>query len=309
MDFDKKIKDFKYKKGMGTSELIDQIGQIGFQALNLGRAIEIIKRMKQNKAKIFLSFSSNMTSSGLRGLFAKLAELKFVDVMITTVGSVEEDIIKANNNDFYAGSFSMDDKALAEQGVNRIGNILVKNESYAEFEELMPGMLSKVYEKKKKVTVTELLHELGLLLEDENSILYQASKNNIPVYCPAITDGAFGVHLAEFRKKNPDFDVDVIGDMDKLLKEPSFEKNGVIALGGGVSKHHAIFANMMGNGADYLVYMTTAQPTSGSVSGATTDEAKSWGKLKSDADAVTVIGDVTITFPLVMTKVLEDSGF
>jgi deoxyhypusine synthase len=56
---------------------------------------------------------------------------------------------------------------------------------------------------------------------------------------------------------------------------------------------------------DYAVYMTTASTTSGSMSGATTDEAKSWGKIKDDSDAATVHGDVTITFPIVMTKVLD----
>jgi deoxyhypusine synthase len=42
------------------------------------------------------------------------------------------------------------------------------------------------------------------------------------------------------------------------------------------------------------------------MSGATTNEAKSWGKIKDDSDAVTVIGDVSITFPLVMISVLEE---
>jgi deoxyhypusine synthase len=51
--------------------------------------------------------------------------------------------------------------------------------------------------------------------------------------------------------------------------------------------------------------MTTAHPTSGSMSGATTKEAKSWGKIKDDADAATVIGDVSITFPIAMINALE----
>ena len=51
--------------------------------------------------------------------------------------------------------------------------------------------------------------------------------------------------------------------------------------------------------------MTTASSSSGSMSGATTEEAKSWGKIKDDSDAATVIGDVSITFPLMMIKALE----
>ena len=51
--------------------------------------------------------------------------------------------------------------------------------------------------------------------------------------------------------------------------------------------------------------MTTAHKTSGSMSGATTEEAKSWGKVKDESDVATVIGDVTITFPLAMINALE----
>jgi deoxyhypusine synthase len=51
--------------------------------------------------------------------------------------------------------------------------------------------------------------------------------------------------------------------------------------------------------------MTTSYPTSGSFAGATTQEAKSWGKLKDDAQAATVIGDVTINFPIMMCNVLD----
>ena len=52
--------------------------------------------------------------------------------------------------------------------------------------------------------------------------------------------------------------------------------------------------------------MTTAHKTSGSMSGATTEEAKSWGKVKDDSDIATVIGDVTVMFPLAMIKALEE---
>ena len=80
----------------------------------------------------------------------------------------------------------------------------------------------------------------------------------------------------------------------------------MISLGGSISKHHAILACLLNGGLDYAVYMTTASSSSGSMSGASTNEAKSWGKIKDDSDAVTVIGDVSVTFPLVMVSVLEE---
>ena len=100
--------------------------------------------------------------------------------------------------------------------------------------------------------------------------------------------------------------VDVVQDFGNILLCTNHdEKKGVIALGGSISKHHAILCTLLNGGAEYAVYMTTAHKTSGSMSGATTNEAKSWGKVKDDSDIATVIGDVTIMFPLAMIKALE----
>ena len=93
--------------------------------------------------------------------------------------------------------------------------------------------------------------------------------------------------------------------MSQVTKQISEKKKGVISLGGSISKHHAILAALLNGGLDYAVYMTTARSTSGSMSGATTNEAKSWGKVKDASDVATVIGDVTITFPLAMIGALE----
>jgi deoxyhypusine synthase len=151
-----------------------------------------------------------------------------------------------------------------------------------------------------------LLKEIGLLIDDENSILYQAAKNNIPIYCPGIADSSFGFHLFVFQQKHQDFIVDTIKDMERVVTDLSFdEKKGLISLGGSISKHYAVFSALLSGGFDYAVYMTTSHASSGSMSGATTQEAKSWGKIKDDGDAATVNGDVCITFPLMMCSVLD----
>ena len=79
----------------------------------------------------------------------------------------------------------------------------------------------------------------------------------------------------------------------------------MIALGGGVSKHHAIFGILLNGGCDYAVYMTTSHEHSGSMGGATTSEAKTWGKVKVDANEAMIIGDVSITFPMVISRALD----
>jgi deoxyhypusine synthase len=247
-----------------------------------------------------------MVTSGLRGFFAQLIELGIVDVIVTTIGGIEEDIMKAKGEDFVIGKFKPDDIELYEKGVNRVGNIFIRNESYLKFEDTIGKMLLSLYDKKPRWTPSELMHELGLELKDKNSILYQASKNKVPIFCPGITDGAFGFHLFMLQQKHNDFVIDVVKDFEKILFSTSHDdKKGLISLGGSISKHHAILACLLNGGLDYAVYMTTAHSSSGSMSGATTEEAKSWGKVKDDSDIATVIGDVTFTFPLVMIKVLE----
>lgn len=302
----KKVKDFLWKPGMNVEETVNLFGNIGYQAAELNEASKVILKMKRSGAKIFLTFTSNMATSGLRGFFAQLIKLGLVDIVVTTSGSIEEDIMKSLGEDFEVSSFNADDTHLHEKGENRIGNLIIRNESYMRFEDKMSEYLSEIYKRHKKISASDLLKEIGGKLEDENSFMHQAAKNNVPIYCPGIADSAFGFHLFMFQQKNKDFTVDVINDMKRVTSDLSFdEKKGLIALGGSISKHYAVFSALLSGGFDYAVYMTSSYPYSGSFAGATTQEAKSWGKIKDDAEAATVFGDVTINFPLVMIHVLE----
>jgi deoxyhypusine synthase len=299
------LKDFNWKKNISASDLLDEIGSVGYQASELKKAADIIIKMKQEGAKIFLSFTSNMTSSGLRGLFAQMIEMGYVDVIVTTVGSIEEDFIKAHKGEFFVGSYNENDEELGNKNINRIGNILVPSSSYAAFEKTLVPALEEIIKDGTNITPSELLMELGGYCKDDNSILYQAQKNAVPIYCPALTDGSFGYQLQELRNER-DFQIDIVKDMKNIALEASPEDQiGLIVLGGGVAKHHAILANITNGGADYAVYITTASQHSGSLSGATTEEAKSWGKVKSSSEAVTVHGEVSILFPLLMSYVFE----
>ena len=302
----KKVKDFTWKPNMTVNELVDSFGNLGYQAIELSEAAKVVLKMKRSGSKIFLTFTSNMVTTGLRGFFAQLCKMKIPNILVTTSGAIEEDIMKSFGEAFEIANFHADDTALHERGENRVGNLIIRSESYMKFEDKMTEYLTKIYEKKKRLPVSELLTELGLLLDDENSILYQAAKNDIPIYCPGIADSSFGFQLFMFQQKHPDFIVDTIKDMERIVTDLSFDdKKALISLGGSISKHYAIFAALLSGGFDYAVYMTTSSPQSGSMSGATTQEAKSWGKLKDDAEAATVKGDVCITFPLMMMNVMD----
>ncbi|MCD6403472.1 MAG: deoxyhypusine synthase [Candidatus Aenigmarchaeota archaeon] len=301
------VKGFKWKYGITVKELVEQLSAVGFQAIHAYRAGEIILKMKREKAKIILAFTSNLGgTSGLRDFIAQLVKLGVPDILVTTAGSIEEDIMKAMGEKFLITKFTADDVELHEKGINRIGNLAITNDSYVRFEGFITRILKEIYKQHKKLTVSELLHEIGKRLNDENSFLYQAAKRNVPIYCPAITDGAIGFHLFMAQEYYPEFVLDVVNDFkDMVLRLSPDERKGVIVLGGGVSKHFALLSTMLSGGADYAVYITTSREISGSLSGAQTREAKSWGKVKDDSDAVTVHGDATILFPLIMSYALD----
>jgi len=300
------IRDYNIKKGIKASDLVEQMSSAGFQASEIGEAVRLIKKMKGEKATIFLSFTANMIASGLRGIITSMVKEKFVDVIITTGGSVDHDLIRTGKS-YLLGNFNLDDSELHKKNINRLGNILIPSDRFVFLEKKMQKIFRDLQKIKKSWTPSELIFEIGKSIRDENSFLYWASKNDIPVFCPGITDSAIGLQLYFFRQDNPDFNIDVSGDMRLADIVINAEKTGGIILGGGIAKHHTIGVNILREGLDYAVYITTSSPWDGSLSGATTNEAKSWSKIKEKGNTATVYGDATVIFPLVMAKVFEDS--
>lgn len=291
-----------------TAEKND-MAAVGFQATNLAKAIGIIERMKKEKATVFLSFTSNMVASGLRGVFAELCKKKFVDVVITAGGSLDHDLIRAYA-DYELGDFSMDDAELHRKGVNRLGNILIPNDRYELLEQKIRPVFESLYEAKKDknrmCSPSEIADEIGKQTKDGGSFLHWCHRNGIPVFCPGITDSAIGLQTYFFKQKRKDFGIDVTADMNRLASLVlNADKTGGIVLGGGISKHHTIGVNLLRGGLDYAVYVTTSSPWDGSLSGARTQEAVSWGKVAEKARHITVDCDATIAFPLMTAPFLK----
>ncbi|KAF8820490.1 hypothetical protein IE077_000476 [Cardiosporidium cionae] len=151
------------------------------------------------------------------------------------------------------------------------------------------------------LTPSKLIDRLGKEINNENSLYYWCHVNNIPVYCPGITDGSLGDNLYFHAYRNPGLVLDVIQDI-KMINDTAVKckKSGMIILGGGLPKHHTCNANLMRNGADFAVYINTGQEFDGSDSGARPDEAISWGKIRPDAEPVKVCADASIVFPIVV---------
>ena len=187
------IKGYDFNKGVNYKDIIESFASTGFQASHLSKAIDIVNEMIKEKTFIFLGYTSNLVSSGLRDVFRYLVEHKKVDVIVTTAGGIEEDIIKCLG-DFVLGDFRADGKELREKGINRIGNIYAPNNKYVEFEKFMQPLLKEIYEEQKKtgkiICGSDLIWKMGEKINNKESIYYWAWKNKIRVYCPALTDGA-----------------------------------------------------------------------------------------------------------------------
>ena len=300
------IQGYDFDNGINYEEIIKSYSSTGAQASNLGKAIEIINEMIKENAFIFFGYTSSMVSSGLREIFRWLVKHKKINVIVTTAGGVEEDIIKCLG-DFYLGDFRASGAELRKKGINRIGNIYAANNRYIEFEEFFQPLLKELYDEQKQtgkiISASEIVWKLGEKINDEKSICYWAWKNKIKIYCPAITDGALGDNIYFFKSKNPEFKIDITEDIVELNNSTiGLKKSGVILLGIGVIKHSILNANMFRNGADYAVYVNEAEEHNASDAGALPEEAISWGKILPKAKHVKVFGDATIIFPLIVAS-------
>ena len=305
----------------------------------------------QVRTKIFLGYTSNLVSAGVREHIRYLVQHRLVDVLVTTAGGIEEDYIKVGTyregvvageqnycccitktcllqptcktyttTEFtlsypqcmagtYLGDFALPGADLRRRGLNRIGNMLVPNDNYCKFEDwvmpILDAMLREQREEGVRWTPSRVIARLGREIAHPDSIYYWAWKHGIPVYCPALTDGSLGDMLYFHAYKSPGLEIDIVADIramnDEALKAAP-RRTGAIILGGGVPKHHICNANLMRNGADFAVFLNTAQEFDGSDSGARPDEAVSWGKIRADARPVKVYGDASLLFPLLISQ-------
>ncbi|CAJ0955456.1 unnamed protein product [Ranitomeya imitator] len=334
------IRGYDFNRGVNYEALLQSYLTTGFQASHYGQAVREVNRMIDTKLSspggciILLGYTSNLISSGVRETIRYLAEHKMVDIIVTTAGGIEEDLIKCLAPT-YLGDFSLKGAELRPKGINRIGNLLVPNNNYCLFEEWITPILDQmVLEQDTEVrtrwmpgvgrdpgavtssnhdsssspqgtkwTPSQMIARLGKEINHPDSVYYWAQKNNIPVYSPALTDGSIGDMLYFHTYKNPGLKLDIVEDIRRLNSSVVFAKRtGMIILGGGLVKHHICNANLMRNGADYAVYVNTAQEFDGSDAGARPDEAVSWGKIRMDANPVKVYADASLVFPLLVAQ-------
>ncbi len=303
----KPVKDIHIKKGDTIDTIFDQMSKSGgFESKNLVDGLNILTSMIEDKNCLkFMSFVGALVSTGLRGVITDMVKNKICDVIITTCGVLDYDIARHYSN-YLEGSFTMDDSELMEKEIHRLGNVLVPMKSYGPLiEEKMQDFLLQAYKDgKREMSTRDITKMIGEQL-GEDSFLYWANKNNIPVIVPGIMDGAVGSQIWMFSQNHSDFKLNILDDAD-LLSGLIFKakKSGALMIGGGISKHHTLWWNQYREGLDYAVYITTAQEFDGSSSGALVREAISWGKVTKNAKQTTIHAEATTILPFLYSALL-----
>ncbi len=306
--------------GINTiDDLIEAYRRIGgFQGRYIAEAADVLLSMYSDpNTLVFLSFTANLISTGLRGLIAKFIERGFADVVITTAGTLDHDIAKAMGGKYYQSYFDVDDVEMGRAGIHRIGNVAVRKEHYGPLiEKFVHSALEELSKVKEEWGVRELLWEMGSRIDDDYSILRAAYRARVPIYVPGFVDGAFGTAILTYneiqrtRTGGRQVRIDVLKDEHELMDIVYSGKSlGALIIGGGISKHHVIWWSQFAGGLDYVVYVTMAVEWDGSLSGARPKEAITWGKVKPTAKQALIFEDATVVLPILMPYVVRKIGF
>jgi len=301
----------RLRSGLTVDELVSEMRECGvLGAGKIGRAAELAAEMFSDPdCTVFLTMAGPLVPGGLRRIIRDLIDKEYVNVVVTTGANMVHDMVEALGYKHLVGTFLAEDKKLRAKNLGRIGDIYIEQKAFKSLEKWMYKTLENIpEERRKRMSTAELLFEIGKQIQDPESILATAAKKEVPIISPGFVDSIAGFHLWVFGQDKK-MGIDPLLDVNKLMdKVYEAKKAGIIILGGGWPKHFALFANTFREGVDCAIQITMDRPEPGGLSGATLEEAISWGKVKPEGKAVTVICDVTIAFPLIVASALGSLG-
>jgi len=311
------VKHMKINGKLTVDQLIQQFKNSGsFGAGRLSTACDIYENMiRDEKCTIFLALAGAVVPAGMRSLIADLIRERLIDVVVSTGANMVHDAIEALGGHHYKGHWLVDDYVLYKYHIYRIYDVFVPEEDFTKLDYRLAEMFGEIATENngKSLSSNELAWELGKRLNDPNSILRAAYEAKARIFLPAVRDSEFGfihwLHASRENCKNP-LVVDAFKDVPEIVnickRSP---KNGMIVIGGGVPRNTVQSAALASKkGMDYAVIITMDRVETGGLSGSTLEETVSWGKVKSSANKVMVIGDAMIIFPVIVASVLERLG-
>jgi len=309
--------------GMSVDNLAEQYGHAGIGATSVHEAVDIYTAMlADDDCTVFMSLAGAMVPAGMRRIVSDLIRDGYVDALVTTGANLTHDSIEAIGGKHHHGDHEHPelgdrefDEQLRDEQVDRIYNVYLPQEHFTLFEEHLRDNVFPPLAEQDSVGIAALCRQLGKAnskrnaeddIDEDAGIAAAAYESDVPIYCPAVQDSVFGLQAWMYSQIS-DLTLDALADMTPLTDLAYHaDTAGCLLVGGGVPKNFTLQTMLVTPGAyDYGVQITMDPSSTGGLSGATLDEARSWGKLTKEARNVTVKGDATVHLPLIVAAARE----
>ncbi len=310
-----------------VADLLDN----AFLAYNAGRLREgcrlFTERMLAPESTVAMSLTGAMTPAGLgMSTLIPLMEAGFVDWIISTGANLYHDAHFALGLSLHQGSHTANDVELREQGVVRIYDIFFDYTVLLSTDAFVREVSARP-EFQRSMSTAEYHYLLGGYLRErekalgltKRSVLSMAHELEVPIYTSSPGDSSIGMNVAEQALAGSLLRFDVSADVNEttaivLEAKRTGGKSAAFIVGGGSPKNFLLqtepqIQEVLGideRGHDYFLQMTDARPDTGGLSGATPNEAVSWGKIDPDQlpGTVVVYLDNTVALPLLTAYAL-----
>lgn len=313
---------FEINSKITVADILNQMAKTSFQARNLGKAFAIYKKMLSIKTMIFFGLAGAMIPAGMRNVISFLIKNRYLDCIVATGANIFHDIVESLGYHHYIGTNYCDDNELHKHRIDRIYDTFASEDDFIATDNFIADFAFSLPD--KTYSTREFLYRLGKYLINAqkkkklkiDGFIITAAENNVPIYCPSISDSSIGIALTELLyKKNRKIKFDLIKDIEETaFLCAKFKSSSVIYIGGGVPKNFiqqtevtAPFIGYSVSGHKYAIQITQDSPQWGGLSGCTFDEAQSWGKIACDAKTVTVYADATIILPILVTALAQEN--
>jgi deoxyhypusine synthase len=312
------IEPFAVQPDASANDLLARMERISFQGRNLATARRIWEKMLAGDCTIFRGMAGALSAGGLRMVVSHLIAERYVDCLVSTGANLYHDLHETRGRHHYLGSPHEDDKTLAEERIDRVYDTYASEQEFCENDEWIAEFALTL--ERRPYSSREFLYKLGEHLWKETGqegILTSAYRANVPIFCPAISDSSIGMGLSQARHRDAGAGmIDVIGDIMEsaniVIRHP---RTASVVLGGGTPKNfinqasvQAEFFDDRVGGHRYALQIVTDVPHFGGASGSSLEEARSWGKLATDAEQVTVHADATLALPRRASALAASAG-
>lgn len=304
-------------KSFDANTIVRPMGEMSFTARDLARAADLYEQMLRDPGcSVILTMAGSTAAGGCLDLYAELIRANMVDAIVATGASiVDMDFFEALGAKHYRGNPRMDDEQLRAQRIDRIYDTLIDEDELQRCD----WAVSKIADSlpAKPYSSREFIFEMGNWLLNgnaarTNTVVAEAARHKVPIFCPAFTDSSAGFGLVLHQNGRPDnhLTLDSIRDFRELTEiKLKSESSGLFMIGGGVPKNFAqdtvVCAELLGHDVSvhkYAVQITVADVRDGACSSSTLREACSWGKV-GVAHEQMVYAEATSVMPLIASAV------